>query len=289
MDTTLLKEQWNVWPPDKTPRLSSMSIVKHKDYMMKYTLMAPKINEGAEATAFTDTELLPIPRPSSSRCSILLWLNVLFAGNWGCRQREPFYLSYHEHALVIEWQGHTYPLMMDTKPLWNWGKCKSGPTNKRDHWPWHRPTGKCPLYRFEDIGPNQVGCSCTWRKSRETNTRATEKIPALNQSWRGCNHPTSNWPYQGHQVPYIVPRTAYCLFPLWSNAEHWPYAPGVYSVTWMSWRILQNWLIQCSLRDNYRDLHCGISTRIGIPLSDMNSQTFYTIPHLNHPRSDAIC
>ena len=31
--------------------------------------------------------------------------------------------------------------------------------------------------------------------SFETNTRATEEISALNQSWRGCNRPTSNWPY----------------------------------------------------------------------------------------------
>ena len=43
----------------------------------------------------------------------------------------------------------------------------------------------------------------------ETNTRATEEIPTLNQSGRGYNHPTSNW-HQGHQVPYLVPRTAEC-------------------------------------------------------------------------------
>ena len=48
----------------------------------------------------------------------------------------------------------------------------------------------------------------------ETNAGATEGFPALNQSWRGCNHPTSNWPYQGHQIPYIVPRTANWLSPL---------------------------------------------------------------------------
>ena len=44
--------------------------------------------------------------------------------------------------------------------------------------------------------------------SCETNTGATEDVPAPKQSWRGCNHPTSNWPYQGHQTPYLVPRTA---------------------------------------------------------------------------------
>ena len=49
------------------------------------------------------TELLPTHGPSPSRCGSLLWLNVLFAGNWGWRQREPFYLPYHEPALVIEW------------------------------------------------------------------------------------------------------------------------------------------------------------------------------------------
>ena len=43
-----------------------------------------------------------------SRCSSLLWLNVLFAGNWGWRHREPFNLPNHEPALVIEWQGYTF-------------------------------------------------------------------------------------------------------------------------------------------------------------------------------------
>ena len=81
----------------------------------------------------------------------------------------------------------------------------------------------------------------TWQRyvSRESNTGTTEEIPALNQSWRGRNHSTSNWPYQGHQVSYLVPRTADCLPPLWSNTEHWPYAPGLCSVTGMSLGILQ--------------------------------------------------
>ena len=74
------------------------------------------------------------------------------------------------------------------------------PTSKRDPWPRYRPTGKCPLYRYEatgqllhsDIGSNQVGCRCPWQRSLscETNIRATEEIPAPNQTWRGCNHPT---------------------------------------------------------------------------------------------------
>ena len=36
------------------------------------------------------TELLPTHGPSPSWCSNLCWLNVLFAGNWGWRHREPF-------------------------------------------------------------------------------------------------------------------------------------------------------------------------------------------------------
>ena len=78
------------------------------------------------------TEPLPTHGPSPSRCSGLLWLNVLFAGNWGWKHREPFYLPYHKPALVIEWQRHTCSFLLDTKPLWHWGKWKSGPTNKRD-------------------------------------------------------------------------------------------------------------------------------------------------------------
>ena len=66
---------------------------------------------------------------------------------------------------------------------------------------------------------------------------------------------TSNWSYRGHKVPYLVSRTVNCLSPLWSNIEHWPYAPGVCSVTGMSWRILHSWLIEYSLQENSRDLH----------------------------------
>ena len=209
----------------------------------------------------------------------LLWLNVLFAGNWGWRHRETFYLPYHEPAVVIEWQGHTCSFLMGTKPLWHWRKWKSGPTSKRDPGPRYRPTGKCPLYRYEttgqllhsEVGSNQVGCSCTWQRSLscETNTGATEEVPAPNQSWRGCNHLTSNWPYKGHRIPCLVPRTANCLSPLWSNTDHWPYAPVVCSVTGMSWWILHSWLVQYSLPDNSWDLYCGIPARSGILLSDM--------------------
>ena len=54
------------------------------------------------------------------------------------------------------------------------------------------PTGKCPLYRYEttgqllhsEVSSNQVGCSCTWQRYLycETNTGATEEVPAPNQS-----------------------------------------------------------------------------------------------------------
>ena len=52
-------------------------------------------------------------------------------------------------------------------------KWKSGPTSKGDPRPRYRPTGKCPLYRYEttgqllhsEVGTNQVGCSCTWQRS----------------------------------------------------------------------------------------------------------------------------
>ena len=112
--------------------------------------------------------------------------------NWGWGHREPFYLPYHEPALVIEWQGHTCWFLLGTMPLWHWRKWKSGPTSKRDPRPRNRPTGKCPLYRYEttgqllhsEVGSNQVGCSCAWQRplSCGTNTGATEEVPAPNQS-----------------------------------------------------------------------------------------------------------
>ena len=73
----------------------------------------------------------------------------------------------------------------------------------------------------------------------------------------------------GHQIPYPVPRTANWLSPLWSNTDHWPYAAGVCIVTGMSWWILHSRLVECSLRDNSWDLHSRIPARSGILLSDM--------------------
>ena len=137
--------------------------------------------------------------------------------------------------------------------LWHWGKWKSGPTSKRDPRPRCRPTGKCPRYRCEatgqlllsEVGSNHVGCSCSWQRSlsRETNTGVTDKIPVPNQSWRGRNHPTSNWPYKGHQIPYLVRRTTNC-FIVTIMVKHWPYGPGVGSVTGMSWWRSHRWLIE---------------------------------------------
>ena len=173
----------------------------------------------------------------------------------------------------------TCSFLLGTKPLWHWRKWESGSTSERDPRPRYRPTGKCPLYRYEttgqllhsEVGSNQVGCSCSWQRSLscETNTGATKEVPAPNQGWRGCNHPTSNWPYQGHQIPYLVPRTTNWLSPLWWNTDHWPYAAGVCIVTGMSWWILHSRRVECSLWDNSWDLHSRIPARSGILLSDM--------------------
>ena len=200
-----------------------MSFVKHKDHTMKSTLMAPNERESSsghqppfpewrdnlpptvQKTARqqhhlcswgyshqSGTELLPTHGPSPSWCSSLLWLNVLFAGNWGWRHRVPFYLPHHEPALVIGWQWHTCSFLLGTKPLWYWRKWKSGPTRKRDPRPRYRPTGKCPLYIYEttfqllhsEVGSNQVGCSCTWQGSLswETNTGGPKKFKHLTRA-----------------------------------------------------------------------------------------------------------
>ena len=184
------------------------------------------------------TELLPTHGPSPSWCDSLLWLNVLFASNWGWRHREPFYLPYHEPALVIEWQGHTCSFLLGTKPLWHWRKWKSGPTSKRDPQPRHRPTGKCPLYRYEatgqllhsEVGSNQVGCSCAWQRSLscETSTGATEEVPAPNQSWRGCNHPTSNLAIPRPPNPLSCPEDRRLVAT--TVVKHWPLTICCWSV-----------------------------------------------------------
>ena len=136
------------------------------------------------------TELLPVHGSSSPRFSCLLWLNILFAGYWEWKQREPLYLPYYEPPLFVEWQRYTCSFLLDTKTLWHGGKWKSRSADKRDPWPWYRPTGKCPLCRFEAIGhllcplvgPDQVGCGCTLQRSIYLNQYwGQQKNPALDQ------------------------------------------------------------------------------------------------------------
>ena len=94
---------------------------------------------------------------------------------------------------------------------------------RKQSWGWWFETPSHPLWRHrnDDSGFSWYRVQIKWDVavhgrylSLETNTRATEEMPALNQSWRGCNHPTSNWPYQGHQGPYRDLRTADYLSPL---------------------------------------------------------------------------
>ena len=101
------------------------------------------------------------------------------------------------------------PSLLDTKQLWHWGWWKSGAANKRD--PWHKPTCKCPLCRFEangqllyqTVGLNQVGCSCTWQRSLSLET------PAHNQSWRVCNHRHQFGHTKGHILSRGPPTTCH--------------------------------------------------------------------------------
>ena len=137
---------------------------------------------------------------------------------------------------------------------WIPSRCGIEGNEKVDPWSRHRLLGKCPLYRFEtngqllhsEIRSIQVGCGCAWHGSlsRDTNIGAPEEIPAPYQSWRRCDHQTSNWPYKGHQIQYRVPRTTDCLSPLWSNTNNWAYAPRMWSVRGISWWILHSWLIE---------------------------------------------
>ena len=216
--------------------------------------------------------------PHMSRCVMVMEMfHDALADFVGCYQQLKIPIE------VTEWQRHMRSFLLDTKPLWHWGKWKSGPTSKRDSRPRYRPTGKCPLYRFEAtaqllhsaVGSNQVGCSCTWQRS-------LPREPTLGQP-RKFQHLTRAEEVEitrlriGHTKAtksHIFPRTTGCLSPLWSNIEHWPYAPGVCSVTRMPWRILCSSLIEYPLWDNSWDLHSGIPARSRILLSDMNGQTF---------------
>ena len=75
----------------------------------------------------------------------------------------------------------------------------------------------------------------------ETNTRTTQ-IPAPDKSCRCYNKPTSKWPHQGHEVPYLEPRTTENFQILWPDSDHWTHAPEMYSVTTKSRWIVHSWL-----------------------------------------------
>ena len=159
---------------------------------------------------------------------------------------------------------------------------KSWQVSKGVPWPWHWPIGKSPLCRFKAInqllypaaGSDQMGCVRTWQRSLslEANTRSTPEISVPNQSWGGCHHPDSNWSYQGHEVPYLVPRTSHYLPSLWTDVDQWPHALGMCSSAGNSGWILHCWLFEDPLWEDSQDLHSGIFTRSRILLSDMNCQ-----------------
>ena len=90
---------------------------------------------------------------------------------------------------------------------------------------------------------------------------------------------TSNWPYQGHKVTHLVPRTANCLSALWPDSDHWTHAPGMYCVTANSWRILHSWIIEDLLWDDSRGLHSRVPERSWTLLSDMKGHIFNTTHH----------
>ena len=101
--------------------------------------------------------------------------------------------------------------------------------------------------------------------------------------WGGFDNLTTNWPYQGHKIPYLVPRTINCLPALWPDSDNWAHTPGMYSVATKSWWVLYSWLIEDPLWDDPGGIHNRISERSWILLSDMNGQisntTLYQISH----------
>ena len=78
---------------------------------------------------------------------------------------------------------------------------------------------------YADLKPTHI--SSSWFRSNgiwprslslEVNTRSTQEISVPDQSW-GC-HLGSNWSYQTHEVPYLVPGTCRLLA---TNVERrWP-------------------------------------------------------------------
>ena len=102
------------------------------------------------------------------------------------------------------------------------------------------------------------------------------------KSWRSCNNPTSNWPHQGHKVPYLIILSRGPPMPaLWPDSDPRTHAPGVYSVTTQSWWILHCWLTRDPLWDSPRGLHSRVSERSWILLSNMNGHIPRRTPNLN--------
>ena len=96
------------------------------------------------------TGLLPVPGPSSPRCSNLPWLCL------SCRQlrvktlRTPLLF-----AISLTSAGYCVTKTHVFVSAGYWAiHCgfESAPASKRGPWPWHRPSGKCPLCRFEANG-----------------------------------------------------------------------------------------------------------------------------------------
>ena len=164
------------------------------------------------------TELLPTHGPSPSWCGSLLWLNVLFAGNWGWRHRKPFFC----HIMILLWSLSD----KSTRVRFCWVPSQCGidgnervdqlakETLDQDIDPLASVhfTDMKPLvnYYIQKLVQTKWDVAVHGRDllSCETSTGAP------NQRWRVCNHPTSNWPYQGHQIPFLVPRTANWVSPL---------------------------------------------------------------------------
>ena len=117
-------------------------------------------------------ELLPTHRPSPSRRCCLLWLHVLFSGNWGWRHWEPFYLPYHEPAQVIELVNASHlgseviPVMKQFLVCNWWMFCLCSEERPHPSWDYIPPKGWCPgtqLGVTKDTGGVKV-CTVNWKR-----------------------------------------------------------------------------------------------------------------------------
>ena len=80
--------------------------------------------------------------------------------------------------IAIQWTSHGYwatkahvlncSFLLDTEPLWHRGKWSA---SKRDPWPRHKPTSKCPPCRFEAMGLLPDTKNCGLRMRRECRER----------------------------------------------------------------------------------------------------------------------